>query len=247
MGSVAGAYYYLTAVSPQNAAPTPSPSPVVSPTPNISPSTLPTPFQSPSTSPTPASSLSPTSTSTAFTIPTITPTPTPTPTPSPAPAPWSLVNVTRTATSSYLRSYSFGLTTGLVFQPNSADYIFLLVKFELNANDNANTLDAKELVLLVDGTSQLRPIGLNTLIAVSSYNCYVGNFTGTINRTKADFLVYSEVDGRVVPNYSSINLGNLPVLAFIYQLPRTSLDGTHSLELRIAGTTSGISFTVEPP
>jgi hypothetical protein len=243
--SVVGAYYYMGAVSPQNTSPTPTPTVTAVPTPSVSPNSSPTPFQSPSILPTPTSTLSPTPTSNPSTSPTVTPTPTPTPTLSPTPAPWSLVNVTDTKTSFYLHTYSAG-GTGYIIQPNETDYIYLLVKFELSANDNANTLDVQDIVLLVDGTYQLRPVGLSPTTVVSSYQCFVGNFTGTINPTIANFSVFLEKSGTKILD-DTITSGTHPAFIFIYRLPQTSLDGTHSLELRIAGATSGVSFTVQPP
>jgi hypothetical protein len=246
-GSVVGAYYYMGAVSPQNTSSTPTPTVTAFPSPNVSLNSSPTPFQGPSISPTstPTSTLSPTSTSNPSTSPTVTPTPTPTPTPSPTPAPWSLVNVTNTKTSFYLHTYPVG-GTGYIIQPTETNYIYLLVKFELSANDNANTLDVQDIVLLVDGTYQLRPVGLSPTTVVSSYQCFVGNFTGTINPTIANFSVFLEKSGTKILD-DTITSGTHPAFIFIYRLPQTSLDGTHSLELRIAGTTSGVSFTVQPP
>jgi len=244
VGSAAGTYYYLTTMQPQNAAPTLTPSvlptstpktPIITSTPSSTPNQTVSPTITPALTPTPAPTVS--------ASPTITPTPTVSSTPNPAP--WIITNINQATTRENLTE---GPGASIVFSYSieNKDNIFLLASFELKTNIEWGILDAKSILLVVDGVNEFLPSGW---AYPPRDRGYVGDFSGNITSQGAalqivDYGSPGSTGNRTVSMTAPEQTTNI---AFVYIVSRSYLDGTHLFELKIAGLEKGVEFNIKLP
>ena len=94
--------------------------------------------------------------------------------------------------------------------------------------------------MVVDGTQEFHPEGLGGV----PNGAFLGYFNGTISGIHSGEMEFTIISS------SGIRTDSYPAtlpLTFVYGLPETYMEGSHSLQLKIAGSATGLSFAVTPP
>lgn len=127
------------------------------------------------------------------------------------------------------------------FHPDSMDDIFVLIGFDLSAASLAPTLDVQDIVLMIDGSVGIRPVGYSD----SLEDC-VGKFTGSFTPGGADYYVKFEIEPAPGnPGGGRGRKSGLQYHRFVYVVPQKYLDGKHRFQLTIAGL-GGVDVAVDP-
>ena len=195
-----------------------------------------------------APSPSPTITSTPTPAATATPTPTPTSNPATTTAPttesWTITKVTEAESKTSLTSSTFGKT----YNPKSTDNVFLYVGFGLKTTVEGGTLDIQRILVVVDGIHSFGPVGDGQPNGAVG-DLMLGNITDEpkFYGFTATF-EFVDLDTSKVDSYSTFfsNSYASPV-ELVFLLPKAYLDGTHPLELKVAGSIEGVEFTIKQP
>jgi len=185
----------------------------------------------------------------------------------PASAPWIITKISEATTVSTL-SARVPSAVDFTLTPKGTDEIFLLVEFELNVNNETESLDLQDVLLIVDEIHDFHPVCLPDIFgnfngphyhfpagmtfqfsdwsSSSSFPHTAVNFIGTITSEETSFeiVVDDGSGGSLTVSWQTTSTGTL---TFVYVLPHTYLDAKHNLQLRISDSTEGIEFTVEPP
>ena len=158
----------------------------------------------------------------------------------PTRSPWTITKISNVTTTFTVENEWY------YWKPN-ANNVFVVVEFGLRAGSQAKALDARDILVVVDGNQWVRPVGFRYYLD----NCYVGTLSGTINPEQASLTVAYEatrMSGRTrTTEHGNFSL-NLPLetLKFIYDLSSSYLDGNHDFQLKIAGSHPGSEFSVPP-
>lgn len=129
-----------------------------------------------------------------------------------------------------------------------------MVGFWLRATNEADILNVQEISVLVDNAYSFSPVGeglgLGSTSGGAAGDLMVGNITRGWEGSLAfkgftSHLAMIDLDPPNSVSYSTyIEEGVSPPFRFVYVLPKTYVDGYHSLELEIAGATEGVEFTI---
>lgn len=137
---------------------------------------------------------------------------------------WSIGQVTSAQISTSIYA-SLGLDT-YTFTPTSSTDSFLTVTFDLAPKSDATMLDLENIVLSVDGQPYI-PSGMDSRVGSLSGNV-------TVEEVEAE-IVFVESGTDLYTIYWPVHEG-IRNINLIYVVPTAYLNGTHNLQLQIAGT-----------
>jgi len=152
-------------------------------------------------------------------------------------ASWKIAKVVKGVTASAV-SVTYPPAPGRpahVFSTSNPDDTFLLVAFVLSADGPAKDLDVQDIVLVADESDQFLPDGYS-----NGVNSYVGRLSGVFTPGGADLHIEFDPAGTMDLTTDSLSQG----FVLIYVLPRHYVDGSHRLQLTIAGS-GGVDLPLE--
>jgi hypothetical protein len=124
----------------------------------------------------------------------------------------------------------------------------LYVGFGLKTTVEGGTLDIQRILVVVDGIHSFGPVGDGQPNGAVG-DLMLGNITDEpkFNGFTASF-EFVDLDTSKVDSYSTFfsNSYASPV-ELVFLLPKAYLDGTHRLELKVAGSIEGVEFTIKQP